>query len=523
MYKLFLTLRYLRKRRIAVFAVVSVWLCVAMEVIVISVMGGFLDTLKERSRGLLSDIVIDNGTLVGFPLYEEFLTYLRETSPELIDTGTAVVYNYGIFRVEGASWTKPVQVVGIDLKGYEAVNDFGNSLFYDRYYPGTTTLAPQYQPYMGWDEQDRLSLPPDHAKAYNLYRDEHPDDPVLESLSESPEALRQGPGVFERIDGKPGYYGGENDLAPGVIVGCDVINERLPSGDYRRRWERGHRMILSLLPLTRKGNLSAEGAVRAVVRLADDSRTRVYEIDDKCVYVEFGQLQRWLAMDEAELEDGGVSRPRTSQVLISLKPGTDLVQGRKAIETEWERFLAQFASPLSDEEWELLSYVQVETWEERQRPFINAVEKEKILVTLLFGVVSLVAVVLIGCIFWMIVHQKTRDIGIVKSVGASSVGVATVFIGFGIAVGVVGTIGGALSGAVFVHYINDIQDLLVQLDPNLRVWSPDIYTFDRIPNVVKWNEVSIIGVVAVFASVVGALVPAVIASRIWPVEALRYE
>ena len=51
--------------------------------------------------------------------------------------------------------------------------------------------------------------------------------------------------------------------------------------------------------------------------------------------------------------------------------------------------------------------------------------------------------------------------------------------------GVLGGILGVVTGSVFVHYINEIQDLLAQLNPQLQVWTPDVYTFDRIPNVVK--------------------------------------
>jgi len=73
MYKLFLCLRYLRKRRIAFFAIAAVWLCTAMVLIVVSVMGGFLDMVKARSRGLLGDLIMENGALQGFPFYQEFI------------------------------------------------------------------------------------------------------------------------------------------------------------------------------------------------------------------------------------------------------------------------------------------------------------------------------------------------------------------------------------------------------------------------------------------------------------------
>ena len=58
--------------------------------------------------------------------------------------------------------------------------------------------------------------------------------------------------------------------------------------------------------------------------------------------------------------------------------------------------------------------------------------------TFLFGIISLVAVFLIFCIFYMIVVEKTKDIGIIKSVGATAGGVAGIFLGYGLAIGIVG-------------------------------------------------------------------------------------
>ncbi len=517
MYKLFLTLCYLRKKRIAIFAVVGVWLCVAMEIIIISVMGGFLDTLKERSRGLLSDIVVDNRSLVGFPYYQDFIDQLGRELPDAVVEATPVIYNYGIIRVEGYSFTKPVRVVGIRLDEYKGVNDFANSLYYDRYYPGTTTLGPQLQPFASFSESGPPQLPPDHEKAFAKYLSEHPEGWDIADG-------QRHPGTFESVfDMEAGYYGDERALAPGVIVGASIINERNQKGEYVRRLERGLKLILTVLPLTGRGKLSAEGATTAVTRLADDSRTGVFEIDDMCVYVDFDFLQEWLAMSPQELESGGFAPARTSQILVRLADGADIEAGRNLVAAQWDKFMLSLGDDLSFDDQQQLGSVLVETWEQRQREFIDAVEKEKILVTMLFGVVSFVAVVLIGCIFWMIVYQKTRDIGLIKSIGASSGGVAMIFVGFGVAVGIVGAIIGAASGSMFVWYINDIQDFLIWINPNLQVWSPSVYTFDNIPNVVKANEVITICIAAVIASVGGALIPARIAARVWPVDALRYE
>ena len=86
------------------------------------------------------------------------------------------------------------------------------------------------------------------------------------------------------------------------------------------------------------------------------------------------------------------------------------------------------------------SPITVETWEEVNATWIGAVEKEKGLVTFLFALISIVAIFLIFSIFYMIVVEKTKDIGIIKSVGATGQGVASVFLGYGLAIGIVAAV-----------------------------------------------------------------------------------
>ena len=77
MYKWFLAWRYLNTKLIAFIGIAAVMLCVAMVLVVISVMGGFLDTVRARSKGLNSEILVAGGSLQGFPFYEEFGRYLQ--------------------------------------------------------------------------------------------------------------------------------------------------------------------------------------------------------------------------------------------------------------------------------------------------------------------------------------------------------------------------------------------------------------------------------------------------------------
>ena len=524
LYKLFFALRYLRKRRVAIFAVLSVWLCVAMVLIVISVMGGFLDMVKERSRGLLGDLIVDNATLEGFPYYQEFIDELHQKMPDQVEVATPVIYNYGLIRMIRSGFTKPVSVVGIRLDEYRRVNDFGSGLYYDRYYPGTTMLVPHQVPLWGLDEQGFPALPEEHEQAWQAWCKAHPDDPMIERYPREFLSWLRGPGVYDHSGGPPGYAGDESDARPGIIVGCDIINKRNEDASYTRFYPRGSEMVLTLLPITRYGTLVEGGKpIARAFHYTDDSRTGVYESDSLHVYVDFDTVQRLLYMDPQELVEGGFTPARARQIQIKLKPGTDALAVKSDIQYLWTQFVARLNVPPGSPEARLLGDVGVETWEQRQAPFISAVEKEKVLVTMLFGVISLVAVVLIGCTFYMIVSNKTRDIGILKSVGASREGVAMIFILFGAAVGVVGSGLGVATGTVFVQNINEIQTMLANINPQWRVWSPEVYTFDSIPNVVKFSEAATIGVLAVLLSMIGALIPAVIAARVWPASALRYE
>jgi lipoprotein-releasing system permease protein len=133
-----------------------------------------------------------------------------------------------------------------------------------------------------------------------------------------------------------------------------------------------------------------------------------------------------------------------------------------------------------------------------------------------------VAVFLIFCIFYMIVAEKTRDIGIIKSVGATASGVAGIFLGYGLVIGVLGGALGLLASWLIVRNINEIHNWMGR-QLHVTVWNPEVYLFDKIPNTMDPTEVTVIVSIAVVASVLGALVPAIRASQLNPVEALRWE
>jgi len=528
MYKWFLAWRYLHTKLIALFGVAAVSLCVAMVLVVLSVMGGFLDTIRLRSKGLHGEILLDSGSLQGFPLYDEFIAYLDAHLPEVVNVATPVIYNYGLFRVPETKETTAARVFGIRLDEYIRVNDFGRGLYYNHYYPGTTHLGEQKMPVAGYGAGGKLHLPEDIEEANARWRASAEDPEEIADYENAPfehapfPSVRAYPGqrVYAVGTGPPAY---RKDARHGAILGCDLLFYRRADGKFDRHLARGAGAVVALIPLSVAGNLGGEPPVKVPLRYADDSRTGIYEIDSMHVYVDFEMLQHKLAMTPQERLDGTFTKPRTNQVLIDLDEGVELYEGKRLIRQAWNHFLALNSDDLDSNEIINVGSVDVFTWEDMQRAFIAAVEKEKVLVTILFGIISMVAAVLVGCIFYMIVEKKTRDIGIIKALGGSAPGVAGLFITYAAAVGIVGAVVGISLGSLFVWNINDIQDALAQLNPQLRIWSPDIYSFDKIPEVVKRADAFWVGLLAVFASIVGSVVPATLAGRVWPVAALRYE
>ncbi len=84
----------------------------------------------------------------------------------------------------------------------------------------------------------------------------------------------------------------------------------------------------------------------------------------------------------------------------------------------------------------------------------------------------------------MIVVEKTRDIGVLKALGASTSGVREIFLGYGLSLGLVGSGVGMLGGLLFVWNINEIEDWLSRLTGR-KVFDDTIYYFDKIPTLVE--------------------------------------
>ncbi len=164
----------------------------------------------------------------------------------------------------------------------------------------------------------------------------------------------------------------------------------------------------------------------------------------------------------------------------------------------------------------------VTDWRDKNQSFFNALQVERNVMRLILLLIVLVAALNIISGLWMLVKNKGRDIAILRSMGATQGSILRIFFMSGAAIGVLGTLAGFLVGVLFCTYIKEIQ-AFVQWVTGTDVFNADVYFLSHIPAKIDWVEVSGIMLSALAMSFLAVLFPAWRASRIDPVEALRYE
>src|SRR5262249_13291348 len=165
---------------------------------------------------------------------------------------------------------------------------------------------------------------------------------------------------------------------------------------------------------------------------------------------------------------------------------------------------------------------RVRTWDRKKGPWLCAVDVESTILNVLLFMIIAAAGFGILAIFFMIVVEKTRDIGILKSLGASSRGVMSIFVSYGLSLGLVGSGVGVIVGLLFVRYINEIEKWLTFLTGR-KVFDETIYYFPSIPTMVPPMTVISVALGAVMIAILASILPARRAARLHPVQALRHE
>jgi lipoprotein-releasing system permease protein len=161
-------------------------------------------------------------------------------------------------------------------------------------------------------------------------------------------------------------------------------------------------------------------------------------------------------------------------------------------------------------------------WRQRNATFFNALQVERNVMFLILTLIVLVAAFNIASSLIMLVKDKGRDIGILRTMGATQGAIMRVFLITGAAIGVIGDLVGFLVGLLVCLNIESIRQFMSWLT-NTEIFSPELYFLSRLPAELDVGETTAVVVMALALSLLATLYPSWRAARLDPVEALRYE
>ena len=508
-YKLLLCVRYLQTRYLAFVCIVSVMLGVATLIVVNAVMSGFSTKLKDRLHGILSDVVVDTEVMEGFiktdeqgrPIFGTDGKPTHYTANEMLakikaspigDRVVAISPTIEVFAIlqfqsRGMTITKPVKVIGVDPASRTAVGGFAEYLVRQKDSPVPSfDLDESALKQLDWNRKQRedpFAMPPlpKPAPFVNVPEILPPDKLVLKAASlPEPDMML--------------HVGTPEAKLHGVIPGFNIAHFRFRD-DNGQLIEKAALLPGDPVTITTVGG----GELRPVwgtFLVTDYVKTEMSEYDSGLVYVSLEQLQKLRGMGE-----------RCTALQIKLR---GYEKDKKAVVAELTKmFVPEMGT-------------RVATWEDHQGPLLAAIDVERGILNLLLFMIVGVAGFSILAIFTMIVSEKFRDIGILKSLGASSRGVMSIFLGYGLLLGSVGCAAGTALGLAITRHINEIEAWLTRQTGH-AVFPRDVYYFKEIPTNVDLLSIVLVNFGAVTIAVVFSLLPAYRAARLHPVRALRFE
>lgn len=161
-------------------------------------------------------------------------------------------------------------------------------------------------------------------------------------------------------------------------------------------------------------------------------------------------------------------------------------------------------------------------WRQRNESFFTVLEVERNMMFIILSVIIVVAAFNIISGLIMLVKDKGREIGILRTMGATQGAIMRIFLITGASIGVVGTLTGALLAVIFCWKIDEIRRLVAWLT-STNLFNPEVYYLTQLPADVSLHTTGVIVLMALCLSVLATLYPSWRAARLDPVDALRYE
>ncbi len=455
---LFLWVQYLRKKKIVLLSIAAVALSCALLIVVSSLFNGFIEAVERTSALLDGDIVIYPGELIEG--YELLLDRLERLPGA--QAASAFRWGSGGLLHLGKGNVRPVFYGGIEpVRGAKLSDLTGSLLRASAFRKAPSFEVTGYPNDTGaWVGVGLLAEPDEQTDEY--------DFEAVKKMIGQPVVLTTGSWTLENSEGLP------EDL--------NVAQDQATT-DFKR--------------------------ITTRLRIADIFFTGNYWYD-QLLYLSLGDISKILHPEERVVLVNAIG--------LRLSRSADTEKMMRQVQVVW----SDFAEEKLGWQKEKIKHTAIYTARHNREMGLEVIRKQMRVLMLILGVICSVGVLLVFCIFYMIVITKQKDIAIIKSCGASNGSVVSIFLGFGICIGIVGSALGALLGYIVITNINVFENW-IRIIFGLKLWRSSVYIFDKIPDKVDWSWSCWIILAAVAASALGALIPSIVAMGAKPIDILRYE